>query len=308
MQKRDSMSVSRDVQKCEQEDWAAVSGSERIAPYRPDQSWVEAYTTGFSQTSIFIPTLQRPHERRPMASRREHVSALFFRSLNTTSSHRMFSMGYRRAKSTQGNTHFQKRIFLANNFGITTRGPTVYVQNFDIISGKWAILKPVLTTAQLSTLPQRLTHDPPKSRQDFYRAKVHDHCSNPRRRPTLNSARAKKLKVNLTLPLEVDQTTTMYSWREPSTIAILFCCQAWIGADYEKRALFFFMSSRDRVAMASLVLDLRMHPFVIPATIFLDVTHRGLVLALWHVRESEDIAILGSIWWPSPTDFKVAAT
>ena len=31
-------------------------------------------------------------------------------------------MGYRRAKSTQGNTNFQKRI-LANNFGITTRGP-----------------------------------------------------------------------------------------------------------------------------------------------------------------------------------------
>ena len=87
------------------------------------QSRVEAYTTGFSQTSIFIPTLQRPHERRPMASRREQVSALFFRSLNTTSTHRMFSMGYRRAKSTQGNTNFQKRIVLANNFGITTRGP-----------------------------------------------------------------------------------------------------------------------------------------------------------------------------------------
>ena len=48
---------------------------------------------------------------------------LVFRSFNTTSSHRMFSMGYRRAKSTQGNTNFQKRIFLANNFGITTRGP-----------------------------------------------------------------------------------------------------------------------------------------------------------------------------------------
>ena len=40
-----------------------------------------------------------------------------FRSLNTTSSHRMFSMGYKRAKSTQGNANFQKRFFLANNFG-----------------------------------------------------------------------------------------------------------------------------------------------------------------------------------------------
>ena len=34
-------------------DIPAVSGSERIAPYRLDQSRVEAYTTGFSQTSIF---------------------------------------------------------------------------------------------------------------------------------------------------------------------------------------------------------------------------------------------------------------
>ena len=73
--------------------------------------------------------------------------------------------------------------------------------------------------------------------------------------------RPRSWRWTLTLPLEVDQTTTMYSWREPSTSAILFCCQAWIGADYEKRALFFFMSSRDRVAMATLVLDLRMHPF-----------------------------------------------
>ena len=45
-----------------------------------------------------------------------------------------------------------------------------------------------------------------------------------------------------------------------------------------------------------------------PTTIFLDVTHRGLVLALWHAPETEDIAVLGSILWPSPTDFKVAAT
>ena len=50
---------------------------------------------------------------------------LIFRSLNMTSSHRMFSMGYRRAKATQGNTNFQKRILLANNFWITTRGPKI---------------------------------------------------------------------------------------------------------------------------------------------------------------------------------------
>ena len=60
-----------------EEDWATVSGSERIAPYRLDQSRVKRTRLGFSQTSIFIQSLQRPHERRPMASRREQVSALF---------------------------------------------------------------------------------------------------------------------------------------------------------------------------------------------------------------------------------------
>ena len=47
---------------------------------------------------------------------------LVFRSLNTTSSHRMFSMGYRRAKSTQGNTNFQKRIFWQTTSGSLTAG------------------------------------------------------------------------------------------------------------------------------------------------------------------------------------------
>ena len=55
------------------------SDSERIVLYELDSSWVEACTMGFSQTSIFIfKSLGRPHEQRPMASRREQVSALFF--------------------------------------------------------------------------------------------------------------------------------------------------------------------------------------------------------------------------------------
>ena len=118
MQKRDSMSAPRDAEKCEQEDWAAVSGSERIAAYRPDKSLVEAYTTGFSQTSIFIPT---PFSGRTNGAQWHQGESKFlpcFCSLNTTSSHRMFSMAYRRAKSTQGNTNFQKRIF----FWQTTSG------------------------------------------------------------------------------------------------------------------------------------------------------------------------------------------
>ena len=47
---------------------------------------------------------------------------LVFRSLNTTSSHRMFSKGYRRAKSTQGNTNFQKRIFWQTTSGSLPAG------------------------------------------------------------------------------------------------------------------------------------------------------------------------------------------
>ena len=58
----------------------------------------------------------------PNSIKERASSCLVFHSLNTTSPHRMFSMGYRRAKSTQGNPNFQKRIFLANNFGITTAG------------------------------------------------------------------------------------------------------------------------------------------------------------------------------------------
>ena len=128
MQKRDSMSFPRDVQKCEQEDCMSSRFTTfRLRAYRTVQtrplSSRSVHHGIFPDVYFYTHSLQRPHERRPMASRREQVSALFFCSLNTTSSHRMFSMGDRRAKPTQGNTNFQKRIFLANNFGITTRGP-----------------------------------------------------------------------------------------------------------------------------------------------------------------------------------------
>ena len=113
----------RDTQKCEQEDWAAVSGSERIAPYRLDQSRVDAYTTGLSQTSILYLVTSAAARTAPNGVKERSSFCIVFRSLNPTSSHRMFSMGYRRANSTQGNTNFQKRTFLANNFGITTRMP-----------------------------------------------------------------------------------------------------------------------------------------------------------------------------------------
>ena len=113
----------RDTQKCEQEDWAAVSGSERIAPYRQNQSRVERTPRDFPRRLFLYPVPSAAARTAPNGVKERASFCLVFRSLNTTSSHRMFSMGYRRAKSTQGNTNFQKRMFLANNFGISTRGP-----------------------------------------------------------------------------------------------------------------------------------------------------------------------------------------
>ena len=79
-ERQQSVPSCRDVQKCEQEDWAAVSGSERIAPYR--LAWLVSSRSVhhgiFPDFYFYTLSLQRPHERRPMASRRELVSALFF--------------------------------------------------------------------------------------------------------------------------------------------------------------------------------------------------------------------------------------
>ena len=73
---------------------------------------VEAYTTEFSQTSIFIQSADRPHKRDRLPSRKEQLCPPpFFFSLNTPSSHWKLLMGCGRAKTTQGNTKFQKKKF-----------------------------------------------------------------------------------------------------------------------------------------------------------------------------------------------------
>ena len=135
MQKRDSVSVPRDTQKCEQEDWAAVSGSKRIAPYRLDQSRVEAYTTGFSQTfpRFLYPVPWAAARTAPNGIKEKGSFCLVFRSLNTTSSHRMFFMGYRRAKSTQGNTNFQKRFFWQTTSGSLPAGLKKHLHKLTLI-------------------------------------------------------------------------------------------------------------------------------------------------------------------------------
>ena len=93
--------------------------------HRTDLISLESKRTprGFPRRLFLYPVPSAAARTAPNGVKERASFCLVFRSLNTTSSYRMFSMGYRRAKPTQGNTNFQKRIFLANNFGITTRGP-----------------------------------------------------------------------------------------------------------------------------------------------------------------------------------------
>ena len=124
MQKTDSVSVPRDTQKCEQEDWAAVSGSERIAPYRLDQSRVEAYTTGFSQTSIFTPS---PFSGRTNGAQWRQGESKFlpcFSLLKHNVVSQIIFHGLQKGQIHPRKHQLSKKVFfLANNFGITTRGP-----------------------------------------------------------------------------------------------------------------------------------------------------------------------------------------
>ena len=101
----------------------AQSVSHRSVSLQTRQVWSRSVHHGIFPDVYFYTHPSAAARTEPNGVKERASFCLVFRSLNTTSSHRMFSMGYRRAKSTQGNTNFQKRIFLANNFGITTRGP-----------------------------------------------------------------------------------------------------------------------------------------------------------------------------------------
>ena len=87
-----------------------------------DQSRVEAYSTGFPIRLFLYPVPSAAARTAPNGVKERASFCLVFRSLNTTSSHRMFSMGYRRAKSTQGNTNFQKRFFWRTTSGSLPAG------------------------------------------------------------------------------------------------------------------------------------------------------------------------------------------
>ena len=89
--------------------WEELGAAKRTVAYRPVSS--VGLLTGFSLPSIFSQSAERLHKQRRMASRKEQLFALFFIAWIAYLSHGKFFMGFRRAKSTQGNTNCQKNTF-----------------------------------------------------------------------------------------------------------------------------------------------------------------------------------------------------
>ena len=132
MQKRDSVSVPRDTQKCEQEDCAERPFQAQSVSHRTHQTSLESKRTprDFPRRLFLYPVPSAAARTAPNGVKERASFCLVFRSLNTTSSHRMFSMGYRRAKSTQVNTSFQKRIFLQTTSGSLPAGLKVLAEGY----------------------------------------------------------------------------------------------------------------------------------------------------------------------------------
>ena len=84
----------------------------RTVAYRPAVSIRLSRSLGFPTCLFLVSLLSGPHERRPMASRKEQLSSSFFVAWTTQTLHENLSMGFRRAKFTQRNTNLQKNIFV----------------------------------------------------------------------------------------------------------------------------------------------------------------------------------------------------
>ena len=118
MQKRDSVSVPLTSASRKTERRFRL----RIRSYRTVQTRLVSLklkrTPRDFPTRLFLyPVPSAAAQTAPNGVKEGASFCLVFRSLNTTSSHRMFSMGYRRAKSTQGNINFQKRFFWQTTSG-----------------------------------------------------------------------------------------------------------------------------------------------------------------------------------------------
>ena len=123
MQKRDSRvfpETFRSASRKTEQPFQAQSVS-----HRTDETSLESKRTprDFPRLLFLYPLPSAAARTAPNGVKERASFCLVFRSLNTTSSHRMFSMGYRRAKSTQGNTNFQIRIFWQTTSGSLPAGP-----------------------------------------------------------------------------------------------------------------------------------------------------------------------------------------
>ena len=95
--------------------WSGASqrrATKRTVAYRPAVSIHLSRSLGFPTCLFLTSPLSGPHERRPMASRKEQLSSLFFVAWTTQPLHKKLLMGFRRAKFTQRNTNRQKYIFV----------------------------------------------------------------------------------------------------------------------------------------------------------------------------------------------------
>ena len=115
--------------------------------HRTDKTSLESKRTprDFPRRLFLYPVPSAAARTAPNGVKERASFCLVFRSLNTTSSHiyRMFSMGYRRAKSTQGNTNFYKRIFWQTTSGSLPEGLNSSISNesTEENSGKNSVVK-----------------------------------------------------------------------------------------------------------------------------------------------------------------------
>ena len=90
--------------------------TKRTVAYRPAVSIRLSRSLGFPTCLFLASPLSGPHERRPMASRKEQLSSLFFVAWTTQPLHEKLFMGFRRANFTQRSTNRQKNIFVDDRF------------------------------------------------------------------------------------------------------------------------------------------------------------------------------------------------
>ena len=117
----------------------------KLRPYLVFSEW---FSSPYVEKSRMLQTM-------PQYVAHMQVSALFFVAWTW----RRLTECYRRAKATQGNTNFQKRILLANNFWITTRGPKsdkVSTSEQQLISRPLQLLLNTICKLLFSQLLERL--------------------------------------------------------------------------------------------------------------------------------------------------------